>query len=126
MARFPDSQVVWDPSVLDYRFSQSHPMDPVRLHLTMELSRMLGVLDGVDVVAPHGADDIEVGRAHTDDYQAAVRVAGSGRSRIDLTGYGLGNDDNPVFLHMHEAAASIVSSTLAGAGRSPREPPPAR
>ncbi|GAA1073433.1 acetoin utilization protein AcuC [Tsukamurella spumae] len=115
MARFPDSQVVWDPSVLDYRFSHSHPMDPVRLRLTMELARMLGVLDGVEVVAPRGFDAIELGRAHTDDYQAAVRVAGSGRSRIDLTGYGLGNDDNPVFLHMHEAAASLVGSTLTGA-----------
>ena len=51
MARFPDSQVVWDPSVLDYRFSHSHPMDPVRLRLTMELSRMLGVLDGAGELA---------------------------------------------------------------------------
>lgn len=115
MARFPDSQVVWDPSVLDYRFSQSHPMDPVRLRLTMELARMLGVIDGAEVVAPRGFDVADLARAHTDDYQAAVRVAGSGRSRIDLTGFGLGNDDNPVFLHMHEAAASIVGSTLSGA-----------
>lgn len=115
MARFPDSQVVWDPSVLEYRFSHSHPMDPVRLRLTMELSRMLGVIDGAEVVAPAGFDVADLARAHTDDYQAAVRVAGSGRSRIDLTGFGLGNDDNPVFLHMHEAAASIVGSTLTGA-----------
>ncbi|NMD56110.1 acetoin utilization protein AcuC [Tsukamurella columbiensis] len=115
MARFPDSQVVWDPSVLDYRFSHSHPMDPVRLRLTMELSRMLGVLDGVEVVTPADFDPLELGRAHTDDYLAAVRVAGSGRSRIDLTGYGLGNDDNPIFLRMHEAAASLVGSTLTGA-----------
>lgn len=115
MARFPDSQVVWDPSVLDYRFSHSHPMDPVRLRLTMELSRMLGVLDGVEVVTPSDFDPLELGRAHTDDYLAAVRVAGSGRSRIDLTGYGLGNDDNPIFLRMHEAAASLVGSTLTGA-----------
>ena len=60
-------------------------------------------------------DPLELGRAHTDDYLAAVRVAGSGRSRIDLTGYGLGNDDNPIFLRMHEAAASLVGSTLTGA-----------
>ncbi|GAB3126320.1 acetoin utilization protein AcuC [Tsukamurella serpentis] len=115
MARFPDSQVVWDPSVLEYRFSHSHPMDPVRLHLTLELSRMLGVLDGVELTAPRRFDENHLRRAHTDDYQAAVRVAGSGRSSIDLTGYGLGNDDNPTFLNMHEAAAGIVGSTLTGA-----------
>ncbi|GAA4385727.1 acetoin utilization protein AcuC [Tsukamurella soli] len=112
--------MVWDPEVLEYRFSPSHPMDPVRLELTVALARLLGVLDGVELVRPSGFGDHELRRVHSDDYVDAVRLAGRvGPVRAVevpvLAAYGLGNDDNPVFAHIHEAAASIVASSLAGA-----------
>ena len=49
--------VVWDEVFTDYDFGPSHPMRPLRLALTMALSRQLGVLDrpGVTVGAPTSA-----------------------------------------------------------------------
>ncbi len=44
------TSVVWTPEFLTYQLSDDHPLNPVRLELMMELSRGLGVLDGVDPV----------------------------------------------------------------------------
>ena len=37
--------VVWDDALLAYDLGGQHPLDPVRLDLTMRLARALGVLD---------------------------------------------------------------------------------
>ena len=56
------TRVVWDEELTGYDFGPGHPMSPVRLVLTIELARALGVLDapGVEVVpAPvPGTDDL--------------------------------------------------------------------
>ena len=50
--------VLWDESMLGYNLGD-HPLDPVRLELTVALARDLGVLDrdGVVVEKPRGATD---------------------------------------------------------------------
>ena len=44
--------MVWTPELLTHRFNLDHPLDPVRLDLTMRLARELGVLEGVDLLEP--------------------------------------------------------------------------
>ncbi|TXG92659.1 acetoin utilization protein AcuC [Rhodococcus rhodnii] len=113
-----DGSVIWTPEYLDYRWSATHPMNPTRLVLTMDLAAGLGVLDGVETVRPDRASDDEILRIHTRAYLDAVKVAGeSGRdgvTALDLD-HGLGNDDNPVFPHMHEASAALAGGSLAAA-----------
>ena len=50
--------VVWEESFRRYNFGD-HPLDPVRVELTMALARELGVLDrpNVTVVGAEPADD---------------------------------------------------------------------
>ena len=52
--------VVWDDEFLSYDLGPEHPLNPVRLALTMSLSRQLGVLDrpNVTTVPPHPAGAI--------------------------------------------------------------------
>ena len=74
--------VVWDPAMLGYRWSDDHPMNPLRLDLTMALATELGVLDGIDA----GLAGARVRRqtlltVHTADYIAAVRAASATRGR---------------------------------------------
>lgn len=111
--------VIWSDEYLDYRWAYTHPMSPLRLTLTMDLARSLGVLDGVDMAAPAPVGDDILRTVHTQGYIDAVRAVGSGTA--SLSGpmlerlFGLGSDDNPVFDRMHEAGAMLVGGTLAAA-----------
>ncbi|MGC4870315.1 acetoin utilization protein AcuC [Micromonospora sp. DT53] len=108
-----DTVVVWDESLLAYDMGD-HPLDPVRVELTIALARELGILDrpGVRVVKPEPADDALLSRVHEPAYLAAVRNA----PRDPLfAGYGLGTSDNPVFEGMHESSALIAGATVAAA-----------
>lgn len=104
--------VVWTPDYLSYRLSPDHPLDPVRLDLTMRLSRELGVLEGVEMLAPGVAPDNELLRIHTPDYLRAVKGA---PGQLQAVGHGLGSEDNPIFERMHEASALLTGGTLAAA-----------
>jgi acetoin utilization protein AcuC len=101
--------VLWDDAMLGYNLGD-HPLDPVRLELTVALARDLGILHrpGVTVEAPRVATDAEILTVHTAEYLAAVKAASADP---DFTGYGFGTMDNPVFPRMHEASALVVGAT---------------
>ena len=107
--------VAWDEALTQYDFGPGHPLAPVRVALTFELARQLGVLSApaVTMVSPPPATDAELAAAHDDDYIAAVRQAG--RSLAPNLKYGLGTEDDPVFEGMHEASALVAGATLAAA-----------
>lgn len=107
--------VVWDDGLTRYDFGPGHPFDPVRVRLTMELARSLGVLasDSVTMLTPSPATDGELETVHDGEYIEAVRHAG--RSLQPNIRFGLGTDDDPVFEGMHEAAALVVGATLEAA-----------
>jgi acetoin utilization protein AcuC len=102
--------VVWTDGLLRYDLGD-HPLDPVRVELTMALARELGVLDrpGVTLVTPEPADEPALHRVHHPDYVEAVKA---GRGNL---AYGLDTPDNPVFPGMHEASALVAGATLAAA-----------
>jgi len=105
---------VWDESLTRYDFGPMHPMAPVRLQLTMQLARDLGVLDTLDVAPVPPADEALLRLVHGDAYIEAVRGAGALGSGYDL-GHGLGTPDVPVFPDMHEVSARVAAATAAGA-----------
>jgi acetoin utilization protein AcuC len=106
------AQVVWAPELLAYDFGVGHPMAPLRLDLTWDLARALGLLDPADVriVGAEPASDELIEIVHEPAYVAAVRAA-SERGTSDLA-RGLGTADDPVFTGMHDAAARIVTGTV--------------
>jgi acetoin utilization protein AcuC len=107
--------VAWDEALTQYDFGPGHPLAPVRVALTIELARQLGVLSAssVTMVSPPPATDAELATVHDDDYIAAVRQAG--RSLAPDFRFGLGTEDDPVFEGMHEASALVAGATLAAA-----------
>ncbi|MEV0432983.1 acetoin utilization protein AcuC [Nocardia sp. NPDC050413] len=107
--------LVWTERFLGYTWSPEHPMKPARLRFTMSLAESLGLLDGIEPLAPAEATQGELMRVHSNAYIQAVRRAGAGPATPEGTLYGLGTADNPVFPHMHEAASVIVGGTLAAA-----------
>ncbi|MDQ2877031.1 MAG: acetoin utilization protein AcuC, partial [Actinomycetota bacterium] len=112
--------VAWDDRLAAYDFGSGHPMAPVRIELTIELARALGVLGGpgVSVRRAEPATDAELELVHDPAYIAALRLAGRGQlpeARAQL--FGLGTGDDPVFPGMHEASALVAGATL-GAARA--------
>ena len=109
--------VAWDEQLTRYDFGPEHPLAPVRVDLTIELARALGVLSapGVLVAAPVSATDAELELVHSPAYIAAVRRAGGDAPDASVISYGLGTPDDPIFRGMHEASALVAGATLAAA-----------
>ena len=107
--------LAWNDHLTEYDFGPGHPLAPVRVELTMALSRELGVLEQPSVSlldpAPAGPDELEL--VHDPAYIDAVRQAG--RDGLGNLSFGLGTPDNPVFAGMHEASALVAGATLAAA-----------
>ncbi|MDQ6640898.1 MAG: acetoin utilization protein AcuC [Actinomycetota bacterium] len=111
--------VVFDETLTSYNFGPTHPMNPVRVDLTMLLAGQLGVVSnavagGLAVVpAPHGTD-ADLLTVHTPELIEAVR-----RTSLDPRDVqplmGLGTDDNPTFAGMHEAARHVVGASIEAA-----------
>ncbi|MFC0846911.1 MULTISPECIES: acetoin utilization protein AcuC [Streptomyces] len=106
--------LMWDDAVTAYDFGPSHPMDPVRLSLTMGLVRAYGLDKALDVVAAPAAGDSTLRLVHREDYVAAVRAASADPGAADQA-YGLGTVDDPAFAGMHEASALIAGQSVGAA-----------
>ncbi|MFI0980251.1 acetoin utilization protein AcuC [Streptomyces sp. NPDC021093] len=106
--------LMWDDAVTAYNFGKNHPMDPVRLALTMGLVRAYGLDGAVEMVAAPAAGDSTLQLVHREDYVAAVRAASRAPRDADQA-YGLGTDDDPAFVGMHEASALIAGQSVGAA-----------
>ena len=102
---------IWDERYLAYDFGD-HPLNPVRLDLTIRLARELGVLDRLDVHAPQPADETQLLTVHDAGYLAAVRRASDDPT---FEGYGLGTSDDPVFAGMYDASALVAGGSAQAA-----------
>lgn len=106
--------LMWDEAVTKYDFGPSHPMDPVRLALTMGLVRAFGLDRAMEVRAARAAGDSTLRLVHREDYVAAVHEVSADPGVADGS-YGLGTMDDPAFHGMHEASALIAGQSVAGA-----------
>ncbi|MGW4165147.1 acetoin utilization protein AcuC [Streptomyces sp. NPDC004788] len=106
--------LMWDEAVTGYDFGPEHPMDPVRLALTMGLVRAYGLDRRVDVVAARPAGESTLRLVHREDYVAAVRAASADPKAADQA-YGLGTEDDPAFAGMHEVSALIAGQSVGAA-----------
>jgi acetoin utilization protein AcuC len=110
-------ELVWyGDDVPWYDHGPMHPLRPARVILTRELIQAYGIVDGESVkeTPARDATDDELTLVHTPRYVDAVRRAGHGE-RGSWWEFGFGPGDNPVFPHMHEAAARVAGASLAAA-----------
>lgn len=108
------AQLMWDEGLTAYDFGAGHPMDPVRLALTMRLVEAFGLDRAVEVVAAKPAGESTLRLVHRRDYIEAVRRASADPASADGS-YGLGTIDDPAFAGMHEASALIAGQSVAAA-----------
>ncbi len=105
--------IVHDAALESYGFGGEHPFNPLRLRLTLELCRDLGLLEDYPLTPSEPATDADLTTVHSLTYIRMVQQAGRGAARLSrLLDYGLGSGDNPVFPDMHEACARVVGGVL--------------
>ena len=105
--------IVHDAALESYGFGGEHPFNPLRLRLTLELCRDLGLLEGYPLTPSEPATDADLTTVHSLTYVRMVQQAGRGAARLSrLLDYGLGSGDNPVFPDMHGACARVVGGVL--------------
>jgi acetoin utilization protein AcuC len=108
----PTARVIWDDAFTAYDFGPQHPMAPARLELTTRLLRDLGIFDEVEMVSPRVCPEELLTTVHEPAYVAAVQEASLDPANADQS-RGLGTEDDPAFLGMHEASARVVAGTVA-------------
>lgn len=110
------AQLMWDEAVTGYDFGAGHPMDPVRLDLTMRLVEAVGLdrVDGLRVVRAQPAGQSTLRLVHREDYLDVVRRVSADPLSADGS-YGLGTEDDPAFAGMHEASALIAGQSVGAA-----------
>lgn len=96
--------------LLDYEFSEEHPLKSDRLKLTYLLSKQLGLLDKCDVFEPTSASRQDIELFHSSEYIDSVTKCGE-ELCIDPR-HGLGTSDNPIFPKIYETGARYVGATL--------------
>ncbi|HYW25102.1 MAG TPA: acetoin utilization protein AcuC [Terriglobales bacterium] len=108
--------LIWGDALMAYRLSEDHPLQPLRVKLTVDLIRELGLDAGVEVVEPRLATDAEIALCHSPRYVALVRLLSQG-APVDqgAAEAGFGSLDNPVAPGMHEACAAVVGASLVAA-----------
>lgn len=102
--------------MMAYRFSETHPMHPLRLELTARLCADLGLFEraNLTLVAPPVATDEQLAAVHDPDYIAAVHEV-SANPEIPNESRGLGTEDNPAYAGIHEASARLAGGSLVAA-----------
>ena len=111
--------LVWEPGLGAYDFGPGHPMQPVRVRLTVALARAEGMLEdpAVTVTGAPPLSDEELARTHRPELIAAVRRYGADPSlawSAEAARYGIG-PDTPAFPGMHEASAAVCGASVAAA-----------
>jgi acetoin utilization protein AcuC len=108
--------LVYDESLTSYDFGPSHPMNPIRVDLTVALASHLGVLQSLPRVPAPDATEDDLETVHEPELIEAVMAAGRDPSHHDLT-RGLGTEDDPTFPRMHEASRHVVGASIEAARR---------
>lgn len=106
--------VVYDESLTSYDFGPSHPMNPVRVDLTISLAEHLGVLKGLPCVLAPDATEDDLVTVHDVALIEAVMASSADPSRANLE-FGLGSEDTPTFLNMHQASRHVVGASIEAA-----------
>lgn len=101
---------------LNYNFNDDHPFNQKRIAMTIDLLRMMNLLEDNDFVAPRMAEDDELALIHDRQYIEVVKEAGHAEQTPAIAAsFGIGTEDCPAFVNMHEATALAVGGTLRAA-----------
>jgi len=105
---------VYSEEFMKYDFGPFHPMNQIRIKLTYELMKELGIFDREEVMVsePEAATPEQIQLIHSKDYVEMVRNVSDGKSKQGAFLFGLGSGDNPIFEDMYYASAVHTGAVI--------------
>lgn len=108
-----ESAFVYSDTLLTYHFHTDHPFNQQRIILSKDLLEKSNLLTSEDLIESRIATEDELSLFHDQIYIQAVKKASKGKmSEEEGYQFGLGTEDTPFFLGMHEASCALVGGTL--------------
>src|SRR6267378_2473428 len=100
---------------MKHHLSDEHPLQPIRVKLTMDLIKSTGLIEHCQLLPPRPATIKELELVHSPEYVDLVRKLSSPAERrkvsTDLIGAaGFGSADNPISDELHEGAALVAGA----------------
>ena len=112
--------LVYGEALMKHHLSDQHPLQPIRVKLTMDLIRSTGLIEHCELLPPRLATDQELELVHSPEYVDLVRKLSDPAQRRKLShgrieAAGFGSADNPISNELHEGTALVVGATLVAA-----------
>jgi acetoin utilization protein AcuC len=100
-----------------FSYGEGHPMRPMRLRLSHELTQSLGLFDGPGVkeIEARKATEAEMLLFHTAEYLGVLKAANDGSVGPEAARHGLGHGDNPAFPGVYDWSALSTGASLQAA-----------
>src|SRR6476660_3846009 len=105
---------------MKHHLSDQHPLQPIRVKLTMDLIRSTGLSEHCTLMTPRLATVKELELVHSPEYVDLVQKLSDPAERRTLShdrieAAGFGSADNPISNELHEGTALVVGATLVAA-----------
>jgi acetoin utilization protein AcuC len=112
--------LVYGDELMKHHLSDQHPLQPIRVKLTMDLIRSTGLIEHCTLMAPRQATVKELELVHSPEYVDLVQKLSDPAERRRLShdrieSAGFGSADNPISNELHEGTALVVGATLVAA-----------
>ena len=102
---------VYSDKLLQYRFHDQHPFNQMRFKINNRATFECKFMSPEQIVQPRIATDDELMLIHKYDYVEAIKHASHGIiSEDEAKKYGLNDEENGQFKHMHRHSATIVGA----------------
>ena len=112
--------LVYGDELMKHHLSDQHPLQPIRVKLTMELIQSTGLIEHCHLLPPRRATIKELELVHSPEYVDLVRKLSDpaerkrmSQDRIEAAGFG--SADNPISDELHEGASLVAGATLVAA-----------
>src|ERR1700681_2543367 len=105
---------------MKHHLSDQHPLQPIRVKLTMDLIKSSGLIEHCHLLPPRRATVKELELVHSPEYVDLVQKLSdpAERRNIDpdrIEAAGFASGDNPISDELHEGAALVAGASLVAA-----------
>jgi acetoin utilization protein AcuC len=112
--------LVYGDELMKHHLTDSHPLQPIRVKLTMELISSTGLIEHCHLVPPRPATIEELQLVHSPEYVELVRTLSdpSQRRKVPrqrVIDAGFDSADNPISDELHEGTALVAGATMVAA-----------